>query len=544
MEEADARRRQNDELTLRLTEAEDHIRELSRLVELKNEEIAALQARLQAIAEAAPTPVPSEMEPMPTPAPSETEPMPTPAPSETEPMPTPAPSETEPMPTETPLEMEPTPTPAPSELEVTPAPAVETSDEARPGTMPFGLGALPVNPVFLVGGAGLLLILLGVIALLRRRRASAGDDELSERAAVPETESSAASQATVAEADGGSAGDDDNLLRELEAAAETDAGSVSPGDDDNLLRELEAVASDLAGETDDRRPFDGRAALSADSSGDADLEAPEREFLRFERDDLPDERMEELWPDEPETERALLEELDADAETADITFDLDALADDESDSSTQRDGTDEDFDIRDLTDLAELATASEEDADSTPGEAADDIHGDLDLLFGDRDDREIDADAPSSVAADGGGDPLELVGPPDDAGRKAPDDDRDGDGSSASGFGTADTTQLGVDRASAPEARTGDGRESREDDSRALGSPSQALFDEVTDDGETEAFSLDGLGEDEVQTKIDLAQVYMEMGDTDSARGFLEAVLAEGDADQQEAAREMLSKLA
>ena len=165
VEEADARRRQNDELTLRLTEAEDHIRELSRLVELKNEEIAALQARLQAIAETGPDAdtgavgvgdgadadagavgvgdgadadagaSESEMEPMPTPAPSESE-------------------------------MEPMPTPAPSQDEVIPAPVVEAPEEARPGTMPFGLGALPINPVFLVGGAGLLLILLGVIALV------------------------------------------------------------------------------------------------------------------------------------------------------------------------------------------------------------------------------------------------------------------------------------------------------------------------------------------------------------------------------------------
>ena len=67
--------------------------------------------------------------------------------------------------------------------------------------------------------------------------------------------------------------------------------------------------------------------------------------------------------------------------------------------------------------------------------------------------------------------------------------------------------------------------------------------DETTDSGESETFLLDEFGEDEVQTKIDLAQVYMEMGDTESARGFLEAVLAEGDAEQQEAAREMLSRL-
>ena len=54
---------------------------------------------------------------------------------------------------------------------------------------------------------------------------------------------------------------------------------------------------------------------------------------------------------------------------------------------------------------------------------------------------------------------------------------------------------------------------------------------------------LEDVGDDEIQTKIDLAQVYTEMGDYDSARGFLEAVLADGDDDQREVAREMLSKL-
>ena len=47
MEESDAGRRESNELKLRLAEAEDHIRELSRLVDLKNEEIAALQTELR-----------------------------------------------------------------------------------------------------------------------------------------------------------------------------------------------------------------------------------------------------------------------------------------------------------------------------------------------------------------------------------------------------------------------------------------------------------------------------------------------------------------
>ena len=82
-----------------------------------------------------------------------------------------------------------------------------------------------------------------------------------------------------------------------------------------------------------------------------------------------------------------------------------------------------------------------------------------------------------------------------------------------------------------------------DDESGDAGPALTMLHDESAEDGEPEAFPLEEFGEDEVQTKIDLAQVYMEMGDTESARGFLEAVLAEGNAEQQEAAREMLTRL-
>jgi len=540
VEEADARRRQNDELTLRLSEAEDHIRELSRLVDLKNKEIAALQATLRTVAETAPsemeptpTPAPSETEPTPTPVPSETEPTPTPVPSETEPTPTPAPSEMEPMLTPAPSEMEPTPTAAPSEMEpmptpapsdgepmpapsdeeVVPTPAVVAPDEARPGTMPFGLGALPINPVFLVGGAGLLLILLGVVALLRRRRASAGEDELSEHAA----ESDAVASDTLAE--------------------EADA---SPGDDDNLLLELEAVAADLADEADDRRPRDERAAPGGDPSDGAELDARGRDVLRSDTDDLADEQMAALWPDDSEAERALLDEIDAD-DTDDITFDLDALAEDEPDSRTRRSDSSDDFDISDLTDLADLDAESDEDARRGLRDAADRADDGFELVFGDRDDGETDPDALPSAAPDAGGDPAALDRLLEDRWDAS---GPDGDESLASGFGPTETGEPGVDPTSAPAVRAGGAGEPGGEGAREPEGTSQVLFDEATDDGDSAALSLDDLGEDEVQTKIDLAQVYMEMGDTDSARGFLEAVLAEGDADQREAAREMLSKLA
>ena len=68
------------------------------------------------------------------------------------------------------------------------------------------------------------------------------------------------------------------------------------------------------------------------------------------------------------------------------------------------------------------------------------------------------------------------------------------------------------------------------------------------DDGEDDASTLVlGRGADgevdEVQTKLDLAQAYMDMEDLEGARGILGEVLAEGNAAQQEVARAMLSKL-
>ncbi|MDB5994664.1 MAG: peptidoglycan-binding protein, partial [Pseudomonas sp.] len=51
-------------------------------------------------------------------------------------------------------------------------------------------------------------------------------------------------------------------------------------------------------------------------------------------------------------------------------------------------------------------------------------------------------------------------------------------------------------------------------------------------------------GTDEVATKLDLAQAYIDMGDADGARDILNEVVTEGDAGQKSEAEEMLSRLA
>jgi pilus assembly protein FimV len=48
---------------------------------------------------------------------------------------------------------------------------------------------------------------------------------------------------------------------------------------------------------------------------------------------------------------------------------------------------------------------------------------------------------------------------------------------------------------------------------------------------------------DEVGTKLDLAQAYIDMGDVEGARGILTEVLAEGSEAQREEARLLMSRL-
>ncbi|MFS2096829.1 FimV/HubP family polar landmark protein [Pseudomonas sp. Pseusp11] len=77
--------------------------------------------------------------------------------------------------------------------------------------------------------------------------------------------------------------------------------------------------------------------------------------------------------------------------------------------------------------------------------------------------------------------------------------------------------------------------------SQSLGEPSFTEEDAFSSAGD----ELDFLsGTDEVATKLDLAQAYIDMGDNDGARDILNEVVTEGDAGQKSEAKEMLSRLA
>ncbi|WP_433786071.1 FimV/HubP family polar landmark protein [Pseudomonas frederiksbergensis] len=77
--------------------------------------------------------------------------------------------------------------------------------------------------------------------------------------------------------------------------------------------------------------------------------------------------------------------------------------------------------------------------------------------------------------------------------------------------------------------------------SQSLGEPSFTEEDAfASSDDELDFLS----GADEVATKLDLAQAYIDMGDNDGARDILNEVVTEGDAGQKSEAKEMLSRLA
>ena len=425
------------------------------------------------------TPVPEEATPAPeeaTPAPEEATPAPeeaTPAPEEATPAPeeaTPAPEEATPAPEET----APAPVPAPPEAQPVPA---GTSAAVEPKSLPFGLGALPVNPVFLVGGAGLLLILLGALTLLRRRRTATGEADALE------------------------------------------ATGAAPAGESDLLSELEAIAAELAEDAGARQGWSSRTAPSIDPGADTKPEAGMRGAADSGAEDVVEERIAAMWKDDGAGHGFDIGDIAAEREPAPIRStgrgDPGPLFRPHEADATGREAP-----------APPSTAAARESARPDSGISDEEPTGGARPTAGDRVPAEPESGGAGWRPVAGGIDERSVDG---DAGNVA------AGGAGVGGGGAIDAPFIdrGFDVEPVPAGDPG-GPEPAP----------RASSGEAADDDGSETFSIEDFGEDEVQTKIDLAQVYIEMGDADSARGFLEAVLAEGDAEQQAIAREMLSKLA
>ena len=540
-EENDALRQQNAELERRLAEAESHIRELGRLVELKDREIASLNAALNAEAEAAAPPAHVESQPRPVSAQVEADPAPQspdaaapqspdaaappgPAPVEIASLRRPepaepaelevaidsAPEEVEAEPPAVSSQPEPTPIPVAAEEEPEPTPAVvepaqdptgaraqgisePASADTEGRSLPFDLAAAVGNPAYLASGAGTLLTVLGVAALVRRRRASAA------AGAAPEVMGGAGELRT---------------------------------DEDDVLVELEALTADLADEpvaSPERRPPGISASRQA---GPATAARADGVVSSSDFDIDGEPRIADLWRRRPETGPDSLSALETDRASALIELRLAEREDGSDDSGSLDDETSDNLVMSDLDDLAD--GGANETTEAEDGNA-----GDLGLLF--RDDDDTGTGSEAREPAPTSGDEARS----DSGGRKESPPAARQDDLVPPASGTPAAARANVRGETGAAARGRLRRQQGAGDGPGEAAPTvPPLPEDLPPGDDTEGVSIADLGDDEMQTKTDLAQLYAEMGDTDRAREFLETVLAEGNAGQRETAREMLARLA
>ena len=226
LEEADSKQRENQELSERLAETERLVSDLSRMLELKDDEIARLQESLRAREQVAAADPQPETMPEPQPAPEAAAPEPAP-----EPAPPPAPA--------------PAPVAQPAPPPAQPASFVDEVLNSVRGFLPKDIYGF--DPILVVGGGlGLLLILGGAGALVRRRQAAQA--ETSGALAVGEGESmieryAAESDEGVTEVPAGPAPDevdeDATVLADSDDVTEVPvAGDVKESPEDDTLGEL------------------------------------------------------------------------------------------------------------------------------------------------------------------------------------------------------------------------------------------------------------------------------------------------------------------
>ena len=436
--EADAKHLENEEITARLTASEQQVEDLRLLVELKDDRIAALQAKLREL---------SEADAAPAPAPPETDAAPAPAPSATE----------------TALERAETGTVS---TLAAPKSMIDTALEM----LPFNRDIPAVNPVFLVGGAGLLLLLFGAAALFQRRRASAREGDAVD---------------SMAESNSGERGfriGDETEAAEVPSHAEGERSS-RPASDAGPMDDVEEIRAPRSG-------LDGPALERAVEPSNA-FGTGRPIFARTETGAGAGDDSSGLiidYSDDPTGEGTLRAAPDTVGEAWD-------------------DETSEEYDF-DVRGLAGAAAGADTESIEPAGEEAS-VPG-----LGRFGDRGIDFQAPTDKAAAGA--------------RSTP---------GRAKLNAARIFTPGADRSVAigPDPIDGDSAES-------VSTPYILLDEDSPDGGGAALPASDGAGV--VQTKIDIAQVYMEMGDAENARLFIDEVLAEGNAEQREIGLTMLSKFA
>lgn len=500
-EELLTEQQESEQLGDRVSELEDQVERLQRLLEMKNEELTALQSRAEAPAQE-PQPATDVAEPG----------------------------------ADAGLEE------ATADVAEEPAAEVATTDEAEPEPEPVVEQTAPaprrpgwletlLSPV-VIGILGLLLIAIGVALFLHRRRGGAEDTTLRREAIVgePKLSRTPESEAEPEEKEKPDMAPPEAGPADYDAAALRAALEENPEDTDTRLKLLRHYAA-----TGDEEAFVAQAetlyAQLADPSDPAWQEtrrlgeevAPDNPLFTSDEDireslveeEPAEERPEPVGADESKAPPSPQEEADAgEREPRGDLPDLEFEPPPETDE-TAREGeavSDEDG--------AEL----EQEADAGREYSLEDLDaGDESFRF-DSDEEEATEPSRESWGADEEEkeeDQFQLgetVEPRDESGAEETVADFD-----VSEFGT-------------------EGEEDREaeSDTESFEISEESAGEDVTEERPAAAETGD---EDSVDTKLELAEAYMDMGDEEGARDLLEEVVKEGNDDQKAKAKELLDKL-
>ncbi|MCC5854410.1 MAG: hypothetical protein JJU10_01860 [Idiomarina sp.] len=302
--------------------------------------------------------------------------------------------------------------------------------------------------------------------------------------------------------------DDDELVTSVE---ESDEDSLVNEEDDEGLTEDSPVTAEAEASTVAEEP-----AVTEQVDEDDSIEADD---LVFEDDDEDDD---DLDDDELFT---FDEEEEGDEHLVDVDDELDAVEDEVDDEDTdeivdalvgEEDADEEDYEVPDLTIDADEELPGAEDLKTPLDTEQDDVKTDLSALAADEElDEELftldeDELREAEQAAD---DELgALFGEADE------EDNKEGVGESSDGAPTENFRDIDEILAEVDEDSDPIGKDDADDD-----------------DGER--------GEDPLAEQLDLARVYMEMGDLDEARIAIEKALAADDPALQEEAQALLERL-
>ncbi|MBB4863648.1 pilus assembly protein FimV [Pseudomonas nitritireducens] len=623
-ESLDSTRRENDELSSRMTDLQGQMDKLQKLIALKDAQLAKLQSELgnDKAAQGAAAPGAAAEAPVPPAAPAgEAQPQPAaPADNAVAPVAPAASAAPEAQPQPAPASVTPAPAPAAEQPKPAPAPAVAPVEQAPTSFV----DEILANPIWLGAIAGsLLLALLVLLMIIARRRAAKEQEDLAARA-NDDDEPTLDDDLTLA-------GSELDTL-DVPHAAEVAAPVAAP-------ERVAAQTSDALGEADIYIAY-GRFNQAAELLQGAIYDEPQRTDLRLKLMEVyaeigdregfarQENELREIGGAEPQVEQlksrypgmvalaavggglaaaALAEKDDLDSFSLD-DFEVEPTPPAAAPAAQPHNDLDDAFDLAlDDLDLGEekpaAPAAAQHDelsfgsfdldddlslggapAAAPSAKAEDDFAFDLDLpeepaakvdspsLMDELDDFSLDLDKDPEQKS--GADSLSSA--EDDFLLGLEDDSASLSGVSPEEFSLGGETKAPqvddlpddfdlslADEEPAP-VRSGDSFAAQLDEVSAELDRLSAQNDEplapVTAPDE-DHFSADELalpadagddeddfdflsGADEAATKLDLARAYIDMGDTEGARDILDEVLAEGNDNQQQEARELLGRIA